>query len=73
MQILAPKTDVNLQDASQATALMWAASRDNFQGVQLLVIAKADLDLKNRGGYTALALAEFNGYKAIVQLLKSKQ
>lgn len=70
MQILAAKTNVNLQDAAQATALMWAASRGDFQAVQLLLQAGADINLKNRGGYTALALAEFNGYQDIVQALQ---
>lgn len=70
MQLLLAKTDVNLQDAAQATALMWAASWGDFQAVQLLVQAGANIDTKNRGGYTALALAEFNGYKDIAQMLQ---
>lgn len=40
--------------------------------MQLLVQAGADINAKNRGGYTALALAEFNGYQDIVQLLQSE-
>ena len=50
---------------------MWAAHRGYKQAVELLLQAGADVNLKNRGGYTALAIAEFNGYKDVVRFLKA--
>jgi hypothetical protein len=36
-----------------------------------LLDAGVDVNVRNRGGYTALMLAEFNGYPKVVQLLKA--
>jgi len=50
---------------------LWAASRGEQEAVELLLKAGADLNLRNRGGYTALMIAEFNQYPAVVQMLRS--
>jgi len=50
---------------------MWAASRGDREVVQLLMKAGADVNFKNQGGYTALMLAEFNGYSGVVRILKA--
>jgi hypothetical protein len=50
---------------------MWAAHRGYADAVQLLLDAGVDVNVKNRGGYTALMIAEFNGYPDVVQLLKA--
>jgi ankyrin repeat protein len=36
-----------------------------------LLNAGVDFNQKNRGGYTALMIAEFNSYPQVVQLLKA--
>jgi ankyrin repeat protein len=49
---------------------MWSAHRGYAVAVQLLLDAGAQVNVKNRGGYTALMLAEFNGYPEVVKRLK---
>lgn len=48
---------------------MWAVHRGYEEAVGLLLRAGADVNLKNRGGYTALMIAEFNGYRNVVRKL----
>jgi hypothetical protein len=50
---------------------MWAAHRGYTDAVQVLLKSGVDMNVKNRGGYTALMIAEFNSYPDVVQLLKA--
>lgn len=71
-EAIAAGADLNLQDSSGATALMWASYRGYVDGVKILLQTKrVDLNLRNRGGYTALMLAKFNNHSQIVELLKA--
>ncbi len=54
--------NVNFQDASGATSLMWATAGGDAELAQILLVAGANVNLKNKGGYTALMIAEFNQY-----------
>jgi uncharacterized protein len=51
---------------------MWSSYRGYTEIVKLLLKASnINVNLRNRGGYTALMLAKFNNYNRIVQLLKN--
>jgi uncharacterized protein len=50
---------------------MWAAARGYSGGVEFLVKSGANVNLKNQGGYTAMMIAEFNGYADVVRILKA--
>jgi len=70
--LIAAGADINLRDRSDATALMWASHRGYGEIVKVLLeIPNIELDWVNKGGYTALKLAEFNQYPEVVTLLKS--
>ena len=49
---------------------MWAAADGYIQATQILLASGADINLLNQAGYTALAIAEFNGYQKIIKMLK---
>jgi ankyrin repeat protein len=54
-----------------ATALTWAAHRGHTDVVQVLLDTGVDVNVRNQGGYTALMIAEFNGYPEVVKRLKA--
>lgn len=62
--------DINYQHFfNDETALIAAAKRGHKETVNVLIHAKADLNLKIRGGDTAVKLAAKNGFKDIVNML----
>ena len=62
--------DINYQGiVDDETALIAAAKRGHKEIVNVLIHAKADLNLKIRGGDTAVKLAAKNGFKDIVNML----
>jgi ankyrin repeat protein len=70
--LLAQRADVNVAQADGATALQWAAYRQDFETATLLIRAGANVKAANRDGFTALALACVNGdANMIAALLKA--
>jgi len=59
--LLHQNVDVNAQAPDGATALHWAAYRDDLETVALLVHAGANVKAANRYGVTPLSLACTNG------------
>ncbi len=59
--LLKNKADVNVRQADGATALQWAAYRDDLQLADLLIAAGADPKIPNREGATAMQLASLHG------------
>src|ERR1700683_4931963 len=55
------KADVNAPQADGATALQWAAYRDDLELADLLIAAGANLRTPNREGATAMQLASLHG------------
>ena len=68
--LITAKVLLDLRDDTGATALMWATHRQHHPIVQLLLAAGADRYCKNKGGLTALDLAEINGDQQSRDLLK---
>ena len=56
-------------DESEASPLMWAATEDHRDSVQLLCERGADVNAKDKGGNTALHFAAGHGNRALVELL----
>ena len=67
--LLAKKADVNVAQADGATAMQWAAYRDDLATADLLLRAGANVKLANREGMTPLALAAINGSPAMIEKL----
>ena len=67
--LLEQQADVNEPQADGATALHWAAYRDELDVVNLLIEAGADASTQNRMGATPLFLASESGDATIVQAL----
>lgn len=67
--LTSPNVDVNGVDADGNTALIEAARFGHDDVVAALLIAKADVTLKNRDGKTALMLASEGGHDESVRLL----
>jgi ankyrin repeat protein len=67
--LLAQRVNVNARQADGATALHWAAYRDDLETVNLLIRAGADVNAVNELGATPLYLAAENGSAAIVERL----
>ncbi len=63
------KADVNAPQADGATALQWAAYRDDLQMADLLLAAGANPKLANREGATAMQLASIHGSAAMMEKL----
>ncbi|MCB9027270.1 MAG: ankyrin repeat domain-containing protein [Bdellovibrionaceae bacterium] len=61
--------DINVQDKSGTTALIWAAQNGHTDTVKLLLDNAASVDVQDRDGYTALILAAHNGQTETVKLL----
>ena len=57
VRALVPETDVNVSQPDGATALHWAAYRDDNESASLLLAAGANADAANELGVTPLALA----------------
>src|SRR5262245_7141026 len=67
--LLQKKVDVNAAEADGATALHWAAYRDDVEGVELLIRAGANVKAANDLGVTPLWTASLNGSAAMVRRL----
>ena len=70
--LLAQKSDVNAPQPDGATAIQWAAYKDDLEMADTLIAAGANVSSKNREGATPLYLAGINGSPAMIEkLLKS--
>jgi uncharacterized protein len=63
------KADVNAPQADGATALQWAAYRDDLEMADMLLAAGANPQLANREGATAMQLASIHGSAAMMAKL----
>ncbi len=63
------RSDPNLQDLVNRTALMYAAQKGHIDIVKLLLNNKADPNKKDKWEDTALILATIEGYESVVELL----
>jgi len=67
--LLKQKADVNLAQADGATAIQWAAYRNDVDIADLLIAAGADVKKPNHDGATPLRLASINGSAPMIQRL----
>ncbi len=67
--LIKQKADVNLPQADGATAIQWAAYRNDVDIADLLIAAGADVKKPNRDGATPLQLASINGNAPMIQKL----
>ena len=67
--LLKQHIDVNAREADGATALEWAAYRDDLEMAELLIRAGAKVNAANDLGVTPLLLACKNGSAAMIDLL----
>ena len=67
--LLERDADVNAAQPDGATALHWAAYRDDLETAALLVKASAQVRVANRAGATPLSLACISGNAAMIELL----
>src|SRR6478735_8071876 len=67
--LLAQHADVNVAQADGATALHWAAYRQDPETASLLIRAGANVKAANREGITPLALACINGHAGLIETL----
>ena len=67
--LLQQKADVNGSQADGATAMQWAAYRNDLEMAELLIAAKANVKTANHDGATPLSLAAENGSAAMIQKL----
>ena len=67
--LIAGGVDVNAQQPDGATALHWAAHRDDLQAVERLLAAGADPQAANGYGVTPIWLAATNGSAPVVAAL----
>jgi ankyrin repeat protein len=68
-QLIAQKVDVNATQPDGATALHWAAHRNDVAIADLLIHAGARMDAVDEGGVTPLGLAALNASPAMVERL----
>jgi uncharacterized protein len=66
------KADVNSPQADGATALQWAAYRNDVEMTDLLIAAGADVKLANHDGVTPLWLAAQNGNAPLIEELLNR-
>src|SRR5579864_4781954 len=59
--LLARKSDVNAAQPDGATAIQWAAYRNDLELADVLIAAGANVKVANRDGATALYLASIAG------------
>ena len=70
--LIQKKADVNAPQADGATAIEWAAYRDDLELADLLIAAGANPKIPNREGATAMQLASLHGSAAMMdKLLKA--
>ncbi len=70
--LIQQKADVNVAQADGATALQWAAYRNDLELADLLIAAGANPKAPNRDGFSPLILASTNGSgPMIAKLLKA--
>jgi ankyrin repeat protein len=67
--LLQKKADVNAAQTDGATALEWAAYRDDLEIAGLLIASGANPRIPNREGATALQLASLHGSAAMIERL----
>jgi ankyrin repeat protein len=67
--LIQQKADVNAPQADGATAIQWAAYRNNLLMADALIAAGANVKLANRDGATALRLASLNGNAPMIERL----
>jgi ankyrin repeat protein len=67
--LLQKKGDVNAVQADGATAIQWAAYRDDLEMADVLIAAGADIKLANREGATPLYLASLHGSAPMIEKL----
>jgi ankyrin repeat protein len=67
--LLQQKADVNAPQADGATAIQWAAYRDDLEMADLLIAAGADVKAANREGATPLYLASIRGSAPMIEKL----
>jgi uncharacterized protein len=67
--LIKQKADVNLPQADGATAIQWAAYRNELDIADLLIAAGADVKKPNHDGATPLRLASTNGNAPMIQKL----
>ena len=67
--LLQKKANVNAPQTDGATALQWAAYRDDLELADLLIAAGADPKIANREGATAMQLASLHGSAAMMERL----
>ncbi|CAE6961356.1 unnamed protein product [Symbiodinium natans] len=72
-RLLKVGSDVNKQDRSGQSCLMWTAQWDNAKMVRLLLERRADVNLKSNHGVTALMFAADSNAREIVRLLLAHQ
>jgi len=67
--LLDQKANVNAPQADGATAIQWAAYRDDMEMADLLISAGANVRLANREGATPLYLASIHGNPVMIDKL----
>jgi ankyrin repeat protein len=70
--LLQKKADVNAPQADGATALQWAAYRDDLELADLLISAGANPKMANREGATAMQLASLRGSAPMIEKLLNR-
>ena len=63
------KADVNAPQADSATAIQWAAYKNDLEMADLLIGSGANVKTSNRDGATPLYLASINGSAAMIEKL----
>src|SRR6204780_1899918 len=63
------KADVNAAQSDGATAIQWAAYRNDLEMADVLIAGGADVNKPNRDGATPLWLAAENGSPAMIERL----
>jgi uncharacterized protein len=63
-QLIAFHVNLNYQDKTGATALMWAANQRRVEIVEILLAAGADRQIRNQGGLSAADIAKLSGNRA---------
>jgi ankyrin repeat protein len=67
--LIKEKADVNAPQADGATAIQWAAYKNDLALADQLIAAGANVKAANRDGATALQLASINGNAAMIEKL----
>ncbi|KAJ6284193.1 hypothetical protein J3E71DRAFT_377760 [Bipolaris maydis] len=67
------RVQIDRQDGYGRTALIWAASYGYLDVVQLLILWKANVLIKNHGGHAAADVARMEGYTEVWEFLEAQQ